>query len=112
MRRDLIVLLAPQVVALFESMRQFSGADEIVFPGNVSGAKRITENTLLKTPRRPGYGKEEMCIHGFRSMASTLLNGRGYNRNAIELQLARSEQNRIGAAYNRAQWLKEQAKKR
>lgn len=35
-----------------------------------------------------GYTKEQMTVHGFRSMASTLLNEQGYNRDWIERQLA------------------------
>ena len=37
----------------------------------------ISENTLNAALRRLGYGTEEMCVHGFRGMASTLLNEMG-----------------------------------
>ena len=46
-----------------------------------------------------------MTGHGFRSMASTLLNEQGWNSDAIERQLAHGEQDGVRAAYNYAQHL-------
>jgi integrase len=43
-----------------------------------------------------------MTGHGFRSLASTLLNEQGWKPDAIERQLARAERNAIRAAYNYA----------
>jgi integrase len=48
-----------------------------------------------------------MTIHGFRSMASTLLNEQGYRPDVIEAQLAHGEKNAIRGAYNRASYLPE-----
>lgn len=48
-----------------------------------------------------------MTGHGFRSMASTLLNEQGWHRDAIERQLAHAERDCIRAAYNRAEHLPE-----
>jgi integrase len=57
-----------------------------------------------------GYTNDEMTSHGFRSMASTLLNEQGWNRDAIERQLAHGERNKIRAAYNYAEYLPERRK--
>ena len=57
-----------------------------------------------------GYAKEEMSGHGFRSMASTLLNEQGWNRDAIERQLAHAERDSVRAAYNYAEFLPERKK--
>jgi len=57
-----------------------------------------------------GYGKEEMSGHGFRSMARTLLNEQGWNRDAIECQLAHAERNSVRAAYNYAEFMPERIK--
>ena len=62
---------------------------------------------LLNALRRMGYEKGKMTIHGFRSMASTLLNEQGYNRDWIERQLAHGERNSVRAAYNYAEYLPE-----
>jgi integrase len=57
--------------------------------------------------RRLGYSSEEMTAHGFRTLASTLLNEQGVHPDLIELQLAHAERNTVRAAYNRAQRLAE-----
>jgi integrase len=57
-----------------------------------------------------GYTKDEMTGHGFRSMASTILNEQGWNRDAIERQLAHAERDSVRAAYNYAQHLPERRK--
>jgi integrase len=60
--------------------------------------------------RTLGFSKEQMTSHGFRHMASTLLNEEGWNRDAIERQLAHSERNSMRAAYNAAEYLPERKK--
>jgi len=67
----------------------------------------MSENTVNGALRRLGYSKEEMTGHGFRSMASTLLNELGWNRDAIERQLAHAERSGVRAAYNYAEYLPE-----
>jgi integrase len=57
-----------------------------------------------------GYAKDEMSGHGFRSMASTLLNEQGWNQDAIERQLAHAERNNVRAAYNYAEFMPERKK--
>lgn len=48
-----------------------------------------------------------MTGHGFRTTASTLLNEQGWDRDAIERQLAHTEQNSVRAAHDRAEHLPE-----
>lgn len=67
----------------------------------------MSENTINGALRRLGYTKEEMTGHGFRSMASTILNEQNWNRDAIERQLAHSERDGVRAAYNYAEYLPE-----
>jgi integrase len=67
----------------------------------------MSNNTVLAALRRMGYAKDEMSGHGFRSMASTLLNEQGWNSDAIERQLAHAEGNSVRAAYNYAEFLPE-----
>jgi integrase len=54
--------------------------------------------------------KEEQTVHGFRSIASTLLNEFGYNRDWIERQLAHADRDGVRATYNYAQYLPERKK--
>ena len=70
----------------------------------------MSENAVLAALRRMGYSGDQMTGHGFRSMASTLLNEQGWNRDAIERQLAHAERDEIRAAYNYAQHMPERRK--
>jgi integrase len=51
-----------------------------------------------------------MSVHGFRSIASTMLNEQGYNRDWIERQLAHGKRNNVRAAYNYAEYFPERRK--
>ncbi len=64
-------------------------------------------NAITGALRRMGYTGQDMTGHGFRSMASTLLNEQGWNRDAIERQLAHGERDAVRAAYNYAEHLPE-----
>ena len=48
-----------------------------------------------------------MTGHGFRTVASTVLNELGWNADAIERQLAHDERDESRASYNHAQYLDE-----
>jgi integrase len=48
-----------------------------------------------------------MSVHGFRSVASTILNEHGFNADVIERQLSHRDANRIRSAYNRAEYMEE-----
>jgi integrase len=110
MRQTHIVPLALQVTDILEELRQYTGQGRYLFPSMRANSAPISDVTLLAALRRLGYGKEEMTVHGFRSMASTLLNEQGYNRDWIERQLAHGERNSIRAAYNYAEYLQERRK--
>ncbi len=102
-----LVPLSRQAVAILTELKPLTGSGRYLFP-SIRGADRpMSDNTLNAALRRMGYSKEDMTAHGFRTMASTLLNERGYSRDAIERQLAHMERDKVRAAYNRAQHLPE-----
>ena len=70
----------------------------------------MSDNAINAALRRLGYSSEEQIGHGFRSMASTLLNEQGFPPDVIELQLAHIERNEVRSAYNKAQRLPERGK--
>lgn len=107
MKKPHAVPLARQVSALLEALREHSDSGRLVFPSPFSATRCISDMGLLNALRRLGYGKDQMTIHGFRSMASTLLNERGYRADVIEAQLAHGERNAIRAAYNHASYMEE-----
>ena len=102
-----IVPLAKQVVAILNELHAASGHCKYLFPSVRSNSRPMSNNTVNAALRRLGYDSSEMTGHGFRSMASTLLNELGWNRDAIERQLAHGERNKIRAAYNFAEFLPE-----
>ena len=107
MREQHIVPLSRQAVTIFQELQALTGDSRYVFPAIGPGARPISENTLGAALRRLGYSSEEMTAHGFRTLASTLLNEQGWHPDLIELQLAHKERNKVRAAYNRAQRLAE-----
>jgi len=102
-----IVPLATQAVALLREIHPLTGSGRYVFPSAISTLKPMSENAIRAALRSLGYTNDDMTPHGFRSMASTLLNEQGFNSDVIEIQLAHIERNAIRAAYNYAQYLPE-----
>jgi integrase len=107
MREKHVVPLSTQAVGILKDLHPRTGRFNFVFPSVQSRLRPISENTINSALRRLGYEKTEMTGHGFRSMASTLLNELGWNRDAIERQLAHGERNAVRAAYNYAEHLPE-----
>ncbi len=109
MRQPHAVPLSGQVVAMLQELQILTGHGKYCFPGVRSPARPISENTLNAALRRLGYAKEEVCSHGFRSTASTLLNeANQFNPDAIEAQLAhRPRGNSVRGIYMRGQFFEE-----
>ena len=107
MKQMHIVPLAKEAMAILEELHAYSGSGKYLFPSIRTETRPLSDATLLNALRRMGYAKDEMCTHGFRSIASTLLNELGYNRDWIERQLAHGERNDVRAAYNYAEYLPE-----
>jgi integrase len=110
MRQLHIVPLARQAVELLRELHGISGVYEYAFSSLRSRKRPMSNNTVNAALRRLGYSHDEMTGHGFRTLASTLLNEQGWNPDLIELQLAHAERNKVRAAYNRAQRLPERRK--
>ena len=103
-----IVPLSKQAIGILRELQPLTGAGRYLFPGARSITRPMSENTVNAALRRLGYDKDTMTGHGFRSMASTILNEQGtWNRDAIERQLAHGERDSVRAAYNYAEHLPE-----
>ncbi len=77
MRREHVVPLSRQAMAIVDAhWPQIEGL-ELLFPSLVSSRKWLSENAFNTALRRMGYAKEEVTSHGFRVTASTILNTRG-----------------------------------
>jgi integrase len=106
MRREHLVPLSRQAIEVLRELHPLTGGGRYVFPGRTP-ARSMSQNAILAALRRMGYRTDEMTAHGFRTMASTLLNERGWFADAIERQLAHAEQDEVRGAYNRAEYLDE-----
>lgn len=103
MSNDHMVPLTEPVIGYLRELIELSGNSEYLLPGR-NMLKHTSNNTLLFALYRMGY-KGKMTGHGFRAMASTILNESGWNSDWIERQLAHVEENRVRGAYNRAMYL-------
>jgi integrase len=110
MRQQHLVPLARQSVAILRDIEPLTGRGRYVFPSPQTRERPLSDNAITAALRRMGYRGDQMSWHGFRAMASTLLNEMGYPPDVIELQLAHQERNEVRAAYNRAQRLEERRK--
>lgn len=102
-RKEHAVPLSRQVIELFKALHAMTGDGRYVFPSIRTPLMPISENTMNAALRRLGYTKEEMTAHGFRAIASSLLNESGkWSPDAIERALAHVEKNSVRGAYLRS----------
>jgi len=90
-----LVPLARQAVVILEDLKPLTSRGKYVFPGEITFERPMSDNTLNSALKRMGYQSHVITPHGFRAMASTLLNEQGWNRDAIERQLAHLEHNDV-----------------
>ena len=107
MREKHIVPLSRQAIEILREFQPLTGDGKYLFPSPRTSDRPMSDNAILSALRRMGYTGDQMTGHGFRSMASTLLNEQGWNRDAIERQLAHAERDSIRAAYNYAEHMPE-----
>lgn len=110
--KPLAVPLSHQAVAILKEIRPLTGHGEYVFVTSQGKGKPLSENTTTQALKRiinprsgEQFGTGYMTSHGFRHTASTLLNELGNDPDAIELQLAHLNKDRVRATYNKAQWM-------
>lgn len=106
--RPHVVPLAHQAVALLRDLRPLSGHGTFVFPSMLGGARPMSDNTLNTALRRLGFDKNTATAHGFRAMARTLLVEQlDVHPDVIEVQLAHGKSGPLGAAYDRAEFMRQ-----
>lgn len=105
MKTEHVVPLSRQAAAILAEIKPLAGRSPYVFPGR-NRDKPISNNTMLYALYRLGY-KGRMTGHGFRAVASTILNEAGFRADVIERQLAHCERDEVRGAYNRAEYLPE-----
>jgi integrase len=104
-RRPHIVPLPRQAVAILRQLHEITGRYSLVFAG-ANPERPMSENTVNKALRLMGY-EGRQTGHGFRHLLSTELNGRGYNKDWIERQLAHGDSDEIRGTYNHAAYVEQ-----
>ncbi len=104
-RRPHIIPLPQQAVAILRQLQEVTGRYKLVFAG-ANPQRPMSENTVNKALRLMGY-EGRQTGHGFRHLLSTELNGRGYNKDWIERQLAHGDTDEIRGTYNHAAYVEQ-----
>jgi len=111
MRRTHAIPLAPQAVSVLRDLHAITSRSPLAFPGMRRNVVPMSENTLNAALRRLGFGADEMTSHGFRTIASTLLNESGqWSPDAIERALAHQDSNAVRRAYARGEYWDERVR--
>jgi integrase len=110
-KSDHIVPLCKQAIGILQELQPLTCNSEYVFPSARTLSRPMSDNAVLSAMRRMGIGKDEMCGHGFRAMARTILDEELHFRpDWIEHQLAHAVKDVHGRAYNRTAHLPERKK--
>jgi integrase len=111
MRQPHMVPLSSQAIDFLDSARVLGAHQKYVFSSLHTGLRPMSENTINMALRRIGYSGSEMTAHGFRAMASTLLNESGlWSPDAIERALAHDSSSSVRGTYHRGQHWAERVK--
>ncbi len=106
MKRMHIVPLSEQALAVLEVMKPVSKHRPHVFPGYRNPLEPMNSQTANMALKRMGF-KDILVAHGMRSIASTVLNEKGFQPDVIEAALAHIDTNEVRRAYNRSQYLEQ-----
>lgn len=104
-RREHVVPLPTQAVSLLLELQTFQTNSEFLFPSRSSKDSPKSDTVFIMALRRMGY-QGRQTPHGFRHIASTMLNNKGFDERHVESALAHVK-NGVAGVYNKAQYLKD-----
>ncbi|EKF2440927.1 tyrosine-type recombinase/integrase [Salmonella enterica] len=108
-RRDHVVPLSKQSVAILKELKKMTQFSKYIFPNRTSLNKHISKGSINIVIRVIGYSGK-VCGHGFRHTMSTILHENNFDSRHIELQLAHADKNSIRGTYNHALYLEQRRK--
>lgn len=103
-----LVPLSEQAIHALEELKTYTGSYALLFPGRSDHTKPRSDTVFLMALRRMGY-EGRQTGHGFRHIASTVLNEHGFDENHVEAQLSHKKPG-VAGVYNKAQYLPQRAK--
>ncbi|EJX4679307.1 tyrosine-type recombinase/integrase [Salmonella enterica] len=101
MRREHVIPLSSQALAVLEAMKPISAHREYVFPGYKNPMMPMNSQTVNVALKRMGF-KGVLVSHGMRAIFSTAANEEGFEPDVIEAALAHVDTNDVRRAYNRS----------
>ena len=105
-----LVPLPTQAVEILRKLHPLTGHGTLLFPGERSHDRPISDNTLRAALLTLGYGPDKQSVHGFRATARTMLEEiHDVDPLVIEAQLAHAVKDANGRSYNRTTYLKHRA---
>ncbi|WP_278362618.1 tyrosine-type recombinase/integrase [Stutzerimonas kunmingensis] len=104
-RREHLVPLPAQAVELLRELRHLTGAYPLLFPGRSDTTKSRSNTVFLMALRRLGY-EGRQTGHGFRHLASTILNENGFDSQHVEAQLSHVKEG-VRGVYDKSTYLEQ-----
>lgn len=105
-----LVPLPTQAVEILRKLHPLTGHGVLLFPGERSHDRPISDNTLRAALLTLGYGPDAQSVHGFRATARTMLAEiHDVDPLVIEAQLAHAVKDANGRSYNRTTYMKHRA---
>lgn len=111
MKQPHVVPLSQQAIAILQELKPLTEHSKYIFPCNRTPLRNMSNNAINAALRRMGFDKDEMCGHGFRAMARTILDEvLQFRPDFIECQLAHAVKDANGRAYNRTSFIEDRRK--
>lgn len=104
-RREHLVPLPHQAVALLRELHNITGSYTLLFPGRSDTTKPRSNTVFLMALRRLGY-EGRQTGHGFRHLASTILNENGFDSQHVEAQLSHVKEG-VRGVYDKSTYLEQ-----
>ncbi|EOG1898071.1 integrase [Acinetobacter baumannii] len=107
-RREHTIPLSKQAVKLLLELKSIHSESDYLFPSRSNKNKPKSDTVFIMALRRLGY-EGRQTPHGFRHIASTILNNKGFDERHIESALAHVKDG-VAGVYNKAQYLEDRAR--
>jgi len=104
-RREHLVPLPNQAIELLRELHNITGRFPLLFPGRGDSTKPRSNTVFLMALRRLGY-EGRQTGHGFRHLASTILNESGFDSQHVEAQLSHVKEG-VRGVYDKSTYLEQ-----
>lgn len=94
-----------QAIALLRELHNITGNYQLLFPGRSDTTKPRSNTVFLMALRRLGY-EGRQTGHGFRHLASTILNENGFDSQHVEAQLSHVKEG-VRGVYDKSTYLEQ-----